>query len=145
MEVSVTLYRLSCYALTGLGALHMAVLGLDALNYAGGLISGRLWTWEHWGPLSEQQSGLVTHGFAFWSTLGSFAIPMMALGLLLSDLDRRSILVPHGLISGLGAWLAVCSLAMPPSGFPLAVLAVGGLLVGKQDYQRILEKAESPR
>ena len=131
-----TLYRLGCFGLIGLGLLHLAVLGLDAFSYAGDLARGRLWTWEHWGPLAGQRPELVAGGFAFWSTIASFAVPVMGLGALLVDLDRRGVLVPRGVFIGLGVWLLVCSALMPPSGFPFALVVIAALLFARQGGPR---------
>jgi hypothetical protein len=63
------------------GIAHLFVLGGDALIQAPGWLGGALWTWDHWGPPADQRPGLILSGFAFWSTVGSFAIPLIILGL----------------------------------------------------------------
>jgi hypothetical protein len=122
--------KMSAYWIIALGILHMVVLGYDAAKYAGSWLTGALWTWEHWGPVSSQGFDLVMSGFAFWSTVGSFAIPMIVLGALVVWMTNRRIPVPRFVGIALLAWGIVSGLAMPTSGFPVLVLVAIGLCFG---------------
>jgi hypothetical protein len=122
--------KYSIYGLTAVGTAHLFVLGGDALTQAPAWLGGALWTWDHWGPLADQRPGLVLSGFAFWSTVGSFAIPLIVLGLLLLWMTRRGIVVPRFVGLALLGWGTVATLIMLPSGFPLLVLILIGLCLG---------------
>ena len=122
--------KMSAYGIIALGFLHLVVLGYDAANHAGGWLTGTLWTWEHWGPVSGQRPLLVVSGFAFWSTVGSFAIPMIVLGALVAWMTNRGMPVPRFVGVTLLGWGIVSALAMPPSGFPVFVVVAIGLCLG---------------
>jgi hypothetical protein len=122
--------RLASIGVVCLGILHLAVLGLDASGYVPAWIEGGLWTWEHWKPVASQSELLMLQGFAFWSTVGSFAIPLIILGCLLVSMNKRGIEVPRFVGWSLLAWGIVSSLLMPPSGFPIFVLVAAALCVG---------------
>jgi hypothetical protein len=122
--------KFSIYGVIGLGIIHLLVLGADALVQAPGWLTGALWTWDHWGPLANQRSDLVLSGFAFWSTVGSFAVPTIVLGLLILWMTRRGIAVPRFVGLTLLVWGTVAALIMLPSGFPLFALVAIALCVG---------------
>ncbi|WP_254025204.1 hypothetical protein [Mesorhizobium ventifaucium] len=91
-----------------------------------------MWKWDHWGPLADQRPGLVLSGLAFWSTVGSFAIPLIVLGLLPLWMTRRGIVAPRFVGLALLGWGTVATLIMLPSGFPLPVLVLIGLCLGER-------------
>ncbi|MGL4238621.1 DUF6463 family protein [Tabrizicola sp.] len=119
--------RLSAWGIIALSVLHMIVLGYDAANHAASAVKGDLWTWEHWGPVAGQRPDLVLTGFAFWSTIGSFAVPLGVLGALILWMDRQGIRVPAFVGFALLAWTALSTILMPPSGFPVALLVAAAL------------------
>jgi hypothetical protein len=122
------MYRLSCFALITLGVIHLLVLGVDAAAYAAGWTRGDLWTFEHWAGVAEQRPALVFSGFAFWSTFGSLAPPLIALGYLLLWIDDQGLAPPRTLIAGIIGWALIGTLLMPPSGLPVVFLVSLGLL-----------------
>ncbi|KVK54222.1 hypothetical protein BCY90_16140 [Agrobacterium deltaense] len=122
------MYRFSCFALIGLGVLHLIALGVDAASYAPGWLEGILWTFEHWAGVEDQRRDLVLAGFAFWSTVGSMGVALVGLGYVLLWIDDQGLTAPRLLIEGLVAWALIATLLMPPSGFPLVLLASLGLL-----------------
>lgn len=132
------MYRFSCFALIALGTLHLLVLGVDAVGYAPGWLKGDLWTFEHWMGVADQRPALVFSGFAFWSTFGSIAPALIAIGYLLLWIDRRGLAPPRPLIAGIIGWAQIGTLLMPPSGLPAVFLASLGLL------QRWREPAPNP-
>lgn len=83
-------------ALVGIGILHMVVLGLDALAHVPGWLRLQLWTAEHWKPFLAQSPDILASNAAFWSTVGSFAIPVIIIGALVVRLDKRKIEMPGG-------------------------------------------------
>lgn len=122
--------KYSIYGLTAVGIAHLFVLGGDALIQAPGWLGGALWTRDHWGPPADQRPGPILSGFAFWSTVGSFAIPLIVLGLLLLWMTRRGIVVPRFVGLALLGWGTAATLIMLPSGFPPLVLVLIGLCFG---------------
>lgn len=117
-------------SLIALGLLHLAVLGIDAFNYFGRWAQLQLWTFEHWGPLTTQSAEMVQSNAAFWSTVGSFAVPTIVLGYVLFWLDQKNIVVPVGVGWGLLAWQMAGAAVMLPAGFILGVGVTLVLLVG---------------
>lgn len=125
------MYRASIYGLISLGVLHMLVLGADAIAAVPGWLHLDLWTFEHWGAAADQRQSLLLSGFAFWSTIGSFAVPVMTLGFLLLWLDRRGIAPPAFVGWTFLGWTAIATVLMLPSGFPVSVLVALGLVLGR--------------
>jgi predicted metal-binding membrane protein len=117
--------------LLALGAVHMLILGLDALPFGAGWASGGLWSLEHWLPIDRQSPALVKSGLAFWATMGSMALPMMFLASLLLWLDRRDIPIPRAIPVLLLIWALMLVAIMPPSGFPLVAAAAAALALGR--------------
>ncbi len=111
---------------------HMLVLGVDALPQLSGWLRLRLWTLEHWRPASEIGVDLLLSQQAFWSTVGSFAIPLMVMGALLSWMAARGQRVPAFVGWALAAWVLVCTFIMEPSGFPLGFIPAGLLIAASR-------------
>lgn len=128
--------KISAWAMLALSILHMIVLGYDASTYAVPMMQGALWTWEHWGPIAGQRQNLVLTGFAFWSSIGSFAVPLGVLAALVLWMIRRDIRVPRFVGYTLLAWTALSAILMPPSGFPVAAFVAAGLCLGLKRSQR---------
>jgi hypothetical protein len=122
--------KASGLALIGLGLLHMVVLGVDALPEISGWFRLEQWTLAHWQPFASQPTALAASGAAFWSTIGSFAIPMILLGALIVELARRGQAVPGYLGWTLLGWMLLASLIVEPSGFPLGVAIALCLVIG---------------
>ncbi|MCV9940974.1 DUF6463 family protein [Boseaceae bacterium BT-24-1] len=122
--------RWSARALVALGILHLLVLGLDARGEISGWLSLTQWTLAHWQPFADQPRELAASGAAFWSTIGSFAIPSILLGCLILHLDARGQAVPAFVGWGLLAWFAICALLVEPSGFPAGIPVAAALLAG---------------
>lgn len=117
--------RLTVHAGTSmivLALLHLGVLGWDALAYLPDWMDGRLWTLEHWKAPAVMRAELVRINYAFWTTLGSFALPCVAMGLVLREIGRRGLPVPPGAAWVFFAWSATASAVMEPAGFPLAFI-----------------------
>lgn len=123
-------------ALVGIGILHMVVLGLDALAHVPGWLRLRLWTAEHWKPFLAQSPDILASNAAFWSTVGSFAIPVIIIGALVIRLDERKIEIPAFVGWGLLVWAVAASLIIETSGFPLAAAIALCLIVGVRRRNR---------
>ena len=107
----------SGWLLVALGAVH--ILGMLALNlaYVGSWFSGGLWgvpLADHAGP-----SGALG---AFWVVPGSFAVPLVALGITAISLDRRGARLPGVVGWIVGVWAIVLAIVLVPSPFALALI-----------------------
>jgi hypothetical protein len=122
--------RWSGIALVALGILHMIVLGIDAVAEIPGWLRLELWTAEHWQPLRTQRLEVLASNAAFWSTIGSFALPLIMTGAVVIWLDKRQLPVPTFLGWSLLAWFAVASLIIEVSGFPLGIPIATCLILG---------------
>lgn len=120
--------KLAGWALIAMAALHAIVFGMEAMPYLGHWTSGGLWSTEHLQPFGDQSRELLPSNAVFWATLGSAAGPLAILGLLILWLVRRGLAVPPFVGWCLIVWALAASLVMQPSGFPLALL-IGGALV----------------
>ncbi|WP_457659998.1 DUF6463 family protein [Sinorhizobium medicae] len=103
-----------------IGILHMVVLGIDAAAEIPGWLRLELWTVEHWQPLRTQRLEVLASNAAFWSTVGSFALPLIMIGALVVWLGGKHLPLPSFLGWSLLAWIVVASLIIEVSGFRLA-------------------------
>lgn len=116
--------------MVAIGILHMIVLGIDAVPEIPGWLRLELWTVEHWLPLRAQRLELLASNAAFWSTIGSFALPLIMLGAVVIWLDKRKLPVPAFLGWSLLTWIIVASLIIEVSGFPLVIPIAICLILG---------------
>ncbi len=121
-----------------LGVIHMIAFGMDARGEFAGWMKLNLWTLDHWQPFAAQSSPLAVSGAAFWSTLGSCAVPLFLVGYMLVDLAKRGTIVPAFIGWVLLVWMLVASFVMQPSGFPVGVIIAIFLLWGirRQHHSR---------
>lgn len=110
--------------------LHMMVLGLDAAPYLGQWIRLQLWSMEHWKPISTQSFEMLSSNAAFWSTLGSFAVPTGILGYVLLWADRKNMTIPVGVGWAFLVWQLLCTLVIEPAGFVIGLVIAVALLIG---------------
>ncbi|MFE3453260.1 DUF6463 family protein [Nonomuraea sp. NPDC059194] len=96
-----------------LGALHLVICAVFSLSYVSGWVSGGLWF-----P-ANGLSALSPAAGAFWLTVGSFGLPLLTLGLLISWLGKRNVVPPAFVAWLLGGWGTVGALAFEPSPFLL--------------------------
>lgn len=123
-------------ALVGLGILHLLVLGADALPHLRGWLRLELWTDAHWQPFAAQAHALLASNAAFWASVGSFAAPLIVLGLLVAWMARRRQAVPAFVGLTLLGWTLSCALVIELSGFPLGVIIAACLMVGIRRQHR---------
>lgn len=129
-----------------IGILHMFVLGIDAVAEIPGWLRLELWTAEHWQPLRTQRLEVLASNAAFWSTVGSFALPLIMIGALVVWLDGKHFPLPSFLGWSLLAWIVVASLIIEVSGFPLGIPVATCLIIGtrRQNLRReTLEEASA--
>ncbi|WP_318906029.1 DUF6463 family protein (plasmid) [Sinorhizobium medicae] len=138
--------RWSGIALMVIGILHMVVLGIDAAAEIPGWLRLELWTVEHWQPLRTQRLEVLASNAAFWSTVGSFALPLIMIGALVVWLGGKHLPLPSFLGWSLLAWIVVASLIIEVSGFPLGIPVAICLVIGarRQKLRRVtLEEASA--
>ncbi|WP_185845750.1 DUF6463 family protein [Kibdelosporangium aridum] len=104
-----------------IAAVHLVGFGVASVDAVPEWLGGALW-FKGLTPIPEAE-GL------FWASIGSFAVPVLILGLVVGWLAKQGLPVPRFVPWILGAWVLVCSLLMEPSGFPLGLIPVGMLLV----------------
>lgn len=129
-----------------IGILHMVVLGIDAAAEIPGWLRLELWTVEHWQPLRTQRLEVLASNAAFWSTVGSFALPLIMIGALVVWLGGKHLPLPSFLGWSLLAWIVVASLIIEVSGFPLGIPVAICLIIGarRQKLRRVtLEEASA--
>ncbi|WP_162304722.1 DUF6463 family protein [Sinorhizobium medicae] len=131
--------RWSGIALMVIGILHMVVLGIDAAAEIPGWLRLELWTVEHWQPLRTQRLEVLASNAAFWSTVGSFALPLIMIGALVVWLGGKHLPLPSFLGWSLLAWIVVASLIIEVSGFPLGIPVAICLIIGarRQKLRRV--------
>ncbi|WNF26931.1 DUF6463 family protein [Streptomyces sp. C11-1] len=108
-----------------LGAMHLIGLGVQNVQYLDEWFTGALWGL----PRDEFVHPRGANG-AFWISLGSFAVPMMLLGALVSDLARRNIATPASIGWGLAAWSVVSAAVLEPTPLLLGLIPAVLLIRG---------------
>jgi hypothetical protein len=111
-------------SLVALALLHLVVFLTESvrLGHLQAWLTGDLLTIATW---DEQMSQSQAY---FWESIGSFAVPVLLVGLIVEHLARAGLPVPRWLTGVLAGWLVVCSLFLEPSGFPLGLVPVALLL-----------------
>ncbi|KJY30292.1 MULTISPECIES: DUF6463 family protein [unclassified Streptomyces] len=105
-----------------MGVGHLVVLGVQNAEYLDEWFGGALWGL----PRGEFVHPGGANG-AFWIVIGSFAVPLLLLGLLVDHLARRGVAVPQSVGWGLAAWCLVGSTILQPT--PLLLGLVPALLL----------------
>jgi uncharacterized membrane protein YedE/YeeE len=105
------------WLIVAVSALHLAYFLTRSLDFVPDWVSGELWSVVADGdPMPQAQA-------YFWQLLGSFAVPLLLVGLLLVGFARAGRALPAYLSWALAGWTLVCALVLLPSGFPLLVVA----------------------
>ncbi len=114
--------------LIGLGVLHLPLTGWLSRMHIGGWLAGSAWLPP--GGVSQLSPAVG----AFWLTLGSFALPLILLGGLVTRLARTGETVPGYVGWGLTVWGVVCAAVFEPSPFiTVLVPAIMLLRAGRRD------------
>jgi hypothetical protein len=67
----------------------------------------------------------------FWSLLGSFAVPLLLLGALITRSAQEGRALPGYVTWTIAAWALGCAVIMEPSGFPLGLIPIGLLFAAE--------------
>lgn len=110
-----------------IGVAHLVYFALKTRPHWGGWAGGVL----HGRTAIEDPANAVSLS-GFWSLPGSFAVPLILLGLLVSRMARTGQELPGYLAWTLAAWVLLCALVLEPSGFPLGIVPVTLLLLGRR-------------
>ncbi|MCA2210068.1 DUF6463 family protein [Nocardia rosealba] len=109
--------------LATLGAAHALAATMLGHRYF-----GQWFSFELWAPDADI-AALPPEIGAFWMGPGSFGIPLMLLGFLITWMDRRGITPPVLLAVGLIAWTLLCAAIFEPAPWILATAASIQLLI----------------
>ncbi|MFD7030145.1 DUF6463 family protein [Streptomyces sp. NPDC059917] len=107
-----------------IGALHIAAFTARTWPRWGDWIGGAL----H-GEAAIKDPANAASMAEFWALPGSFAVPLVLLGLLVSRMARTGQEVPRYLGWVVGAWVLVGAWILEPSGFPLGLVPAALLLL----------------
>ncbi len=115
-----------------IGILHLVFFGVPSLEHMPGWIAGDLRGMDI-APAEQmsQSEGL------FWALIGSFAAPLILLGLLVSWLGKASRAVPAFVGWGIGIWVVIGVAIMEPSGFPLGLIPVVMLFIAARMARQV--------
>ncbi|MFD8290077.1 DUF6463 family protein [Streptomyces lavendulae] len=110
-----------------IGVAHLVYFALKTRSHwgdwAGGALHGRA-------AIDDPVNAAAVGGF--WSLPGSFAVPLILLGLLVSRTARTGQELPGYLAWTLAAWVLLCAAVLEPSGFPLGIVPVALLLLARR-------------
>jgi hypothetical protein len=122
-----TTVRVAAGILVTLGVGHLALTGAVAGARMAGWVESGLWGAVPLRLGADPGETALRDSAAFWSGLGSFAVPLVTLGLLLWWLSGRGIVPPAFVGWTLAAWFVVGGVVLVPS--PMVVGALAGLLL----------------
>lgn len=110
------LTTLAGWSMVGIAALHVVFWSVVTWPDWGAWAAGDLWGAE---PATALQYRLH-HGY--WALIGSFAVPLLLLGLLTVQVTRLGVPLPWYVGWILLAWVLLASALMEPNGFPLGLI-----------------------
>jgi hypothetical protein len=122
-----TTVRVAAAILVALGIGHLALMGVVAGARMAGWVESGLWGAVPLRPGPDPDETALLDSTAFWSGIGSFAVPLVVLGLLLWWLTGRGVVPPAFVGWTLTAWFVVGGVVLVPS--PMFVGALAGLLL----------------
>lgn len=103
-------------SIAAMATLHLVFFTVVSWDYLPGWLEGTLWANVSLdAPMSQSEAH-------FWPFLGSFAVPLLLLGLVMARLAHQGIGLPAYATWTIAAWVLVCSLVLEPSGFPLGLI-----------------------
>ncbi|MET7615984.1 DUF6463 family protein [Streptomyces sp. NPDC005408] len=116
---------------------HLVGMGAQNTKHFDDWFSGALWGLSR--DEFVQPSG--ANG-AFWLVVASFAVPLLLLGVLITQLAKRGIGIPQSTGWGLGLWCIVGALILEPA--PLALGLVPAVLLILDARRTAAEREPAP-
>ncbi|MFG2877545.1 DUF6463 family protein [Streptomyces sp. NPDC048337] len=114
-----------------IGAVHIAFFTVKTWSRWGDWLGGGL----H-GPNAIEDPANAPSLADFWGLPGSFAVPLILLGLLVVRMARTGQEIPRHLGWALGAWVLAGGWILEPSGFALGLVPVTLLLLAQRAARR---------
>jgi hypothetical protein len=108
-----------------LGVMHLVGLGAQNTEHVDDWFTGALWGL----PRDQFVEPSGANG-AFWIVVGSFAVPLLLLGTLISHLARRGVVVPQSVGWGLAVWCTVGAVILEPT--PMLLGLIPAVLLVRQ-------------
>jgi hypothetical protein len=118
-------------AIVAIGLIHVAYFATRTWSRWAGWLAGDLR-----GAAALTDPTTLDSRLAFWVLPGSFALPLILLGLLISGHAHAGRPVPVYLGWTLGAWVLLGSLILEPSGFPLGIVPTALLIAANRTNPR---------
>jgi hypothetical protein len=113
-----------------LGTGHLILAALASWQEITGWVDRGIWAAVPL-TLADEDAGRAADSLpdkvTFWAGPGSFAVPLILLGLLTWHLAGRGVTVPAGIGWGLAAWCSLCGVLLVPS--PFFVGVIPGVLI----------------
>jgi hypothetical protein len=116
---------------------HLVGMGAQNTEHFDDWFSGALWGL----PREEFVQPSGANG-AFWLVVASFAVPLLLLGLLITQLAKRGVGVPQSTGWGLAVWCIVGALILEPA--PLALGLVPAVLLIRDARRTAAEHEPAP-
>ncbi len=110
------------WAMAGIAVLHVVFWSVVTWPDWGAWAAGGLWGAD---PVTAREYRLH-HGY--WALVGSFAVPLFLLGLVIVHLTRLGVPSPRYVAWVVLGWVLIASVLMEPNGFPLGFVPVALLL-----------------
>lgn len=118
------------WSMVGIAVLHVVFWSVVTWTDWGAWAAGDLW-----GADPTTLVGYRLH-YGYWALVGSFAVPLFLLGLLIVHLAELGVPVPGYLGWVVLVWVLVASLLLEPNGFPLGFIPAALLLRARHIERR---------
>jgi hypothetical protein len=112
-------------SLVAIALIHAAFFAAVSWDHIPGWFAGELWAAPNLdAPMSQSEA-------YFWALLGSFAVPLLLLGALITRSAQQGSTLPGYVTWTIAAWVLACALIMEPSGFPLGLIPLSLLFTAE--------------
>ncbi|MFE6236668.1 DUF6463 family protein [Cellulosimicrobium sp. NPDC057862] len=136
--------RVAAGTLVTLGTGHLVIVSVVGRDRLAAWVDTGLWAAVPLFPGARPSTATLNDQVAFWSGVGSFAVPLVVLGGLVWWLASRSLVPPEAVGWGLVAWFALGAVVLVPSPMIVGALA-GALLVVAARLSRPRPPGRRPR
>lgn len=136
--------RVAAGTLVTLGTGHLVIVSAVGRDRLAAWVDAGLWAAVPLFPGARPSAATLNDQVAFWSGVGSFAVPLVVLGVLVWWLAGRGIVPPAAVGWSLVVWFALGAVLLVPSPMIVGALA-GALLVVTDRLSRPRSPARRPR